>query len=116
MKRLGCDRLLPGPSQLAVLPAPLQVLFPLLFVGQQLRSAFIQTCLRGDQLLAELGQRPFLVFVRERKLRAPCLRAAIRNQTRLLHIGEERLHRVEVLRQERIELVIVAFRASKSAA
>ena len=49
-------------------------------------------------------------------MRAPCSGAAIRYKAGLLDVGEERLHRIEILRQERIELVVVAFRAAHRAA
>ncbi len=54
-----------------------------------------------------------LVIARQQQLRAPRLLRAVRNQPRLPYVGEEGFHRVEILLRERVELVVVAFRAAE---
>ena len=63
----------------------------------------------GRDVLLLLGRRQL-------ELGAPGLLAAIGHEAGLFDVGEERLHGIEVLALERIELVIVAFGAAHGAA
>src|SRR5439155_25435980 len=90
------DRVLPGPGQFASLPSRPQHARARLFVARQLRGRFVQLRLAGCQLRVEPGELALLRVAWQRELCAPGPRAAVRHETRLLDVGEERLHRVEV--------------------
>ena len=116
VQRTRGNRALPRPGQLAGLPAPVQSGFSRLFVSCPHRGRFLEAQPGGRKLRVEGRERRLLRLGRQRELRAPRARAAIGHEPRLLDVGEERLHRVEVLREERIEPVVVAFGASERAA
>ena len=85
-------------------------------IGRRRRGGVVEARLRRGDLGVEARELGSLRVGRQRELRAPRAYAAIGNESCLLDVGEERLHRVEVPREERIEFVVVAFGAAERAA
>src|SRR5207247_3011073 len=116
VRRMCRERVLPRPGQFTCLPAGFQIDLAGFFVGGPHDGGFVEARLRCCDLRVEARERELLSLRRQGERRAPGPRAAVGYEACLLDVGEERLHRVEVLREERIELVVVTLRTAQRAA
>src|SRR5205814_2060023 len=116
VRRMCRERVLPRPDQFTCLPAGFQIDLAGFFVGGPHDGGFVEARLRCCDLRVEARERELLSLRRQGERRAPGSRAAVGYEACLLDVGEERLHRVEVRREERVELVVVTLRTSQRAA
>ena len=108
--------MLPGPPKRTGLPPRLQIRFPPFVGGRDGRRSLVEARPGRGEPGVQRRALALLVLARQLDLRAPRPGPAIRHESGFLNVGEERLHCVEVLGQERIELVIVTLGAAHGAA